>query len=82
MSVEDNKALVRRFYEDVFNQRNLGLVDELCSTTHVFHNPPTTLHGKGSTSGCRSRPPWSACRCWCSCSTWCGRWCSSARLPR
>ena len=46
MSIEDNKALVRRFYEDVFNQRNLALVDELCSTTHVFHNPPTTLHGR------------------------------------
>jgi steroid delta-isomerase-like uncharacterized protein len=46
MSTEDNKTLVRRFYEDAFNQRNLALVDELCSTTHVFHNPPTTLHGR------------------------------------
>ncbi len=46
MSTENNKALVRRFYEDVFNQRNLALVDELCSTNHVFHNPPTTLHGR------------------------------------
>ena len=46
MSTEDNKALVRRFYEDVFNQRNLALVDQLFSATHVFHNPPTTLHGR------------------------------------
>jgi predicted ester cyclase len=46
MSTEDNKALVRRFYEEVFNQRNLALVDELCTTTHMFHNPPTTLHGR------------------------------------
>ena len=46
MSTADNKALVRRFYEDVFNQRNLALVDQLCSATHVFHNPPTTLHGR------------------------------------
>lgn len=46
MSIEDNKALVRRFYEEVFNQRNLALVDELCTTHHVFHNPPTTLHGR------------------------------------
>src|SRR5690348_18503701 len=45
MSAADNKALVRRLYEEVFNQRNLALVDELCTTTHVFHNPPTTLHG-------------------------------------
>jgi len=46
MSTEENKALVRRFYEDVFNQRNVALVDELCTTHHVFHNPPTTLHGR------------------------------------
>ena len=46
MSTEDNKALVRRFYEEVFNQRNLALVDQLFSTNHVFHNPPTTLHGR------------------------------------
>ena len=46
MSTEDNKGLVRRFYEDIFNQRNLALVDELCTTNHVFHNPPTTLHGR------------------------------------
>ena len=46
MSTEDNKALVRRFYEEVINQRNLDLVDELCTTTHVYHNPPTTLHGR------------------------------------
>jgi len=46
MSEEGNKTLVRRFYEECFNQRNLALVDELCSTTHVFHNPPTTLRGR------------------------------------
>jgi steroid delta-isomerase-like uncharacterized protein len=46
MSTEDNKAIVRRLYEEVFNQRRLALVDELCTTTHVFHNPPTTLHGR------------------------------------
>ncbi len=46
MSTEDNKALVRRFYEEVFNKRNLALVDQLCTTNHVFHNPPTTLHGR------------------------------------
>ena len=45
MSTEENKALIRRLYEEVFNQRNLALVDELCRPTYVFHNPPTTLHG-------------------------------------
>jgi predicted ester cyclase len=43
MSTEDNKALVRRWYED-FNQRNLAM-DELFSPDYVYHNPPTTLHG-------------------------------------
>ncbi len=46
MSTEENKALVRRFYEDVFNQRNLAVVDEICTSDHLFHNPPTTLHGR------------------------------------
>lgn len=46
MSAEDNKAIVRRFYEEVFNQRNLAVVDELCTTNHLFHNPPTTLRGR------------------------------------
>jgi steroid delta-isomerase-like uncharacterized protein len=46
MSTEDNKALVRRLYEEVFNHRKLALVDELCTTNHVFHNPPTTLQGR------------------------------------
>ncbi len=44
MSTEDNKALVRRWYED-FNQRNLARVDELFTPDYVYHNPPTTLHG-------------------------------------
>ncbi len=46
MSTEENKALVRRFYEDVFNQRHLAVVDEICTSDHLFHNPPTTLHGR------------------------------------
>jgi steroid delta-isomerase-like uncharacterized protein len=46
MSTEENRALIRRLYEDVFNQRNLALVDELCTSDQAFHNPPTTLHGR------------------------------------
>lgn len=45
MTIEENKALTRRFYEEVFNQRNLALVNELCSPNHVFHTPTATLRG-------------------------------------
>src|SRR5215218_7618439 len=35
MSAEDNKAVVRRFYEEVFNGRNLGTIDDL-QTADLF----------------------------------------------
>jgi steroid delta-isomerase-like uncharacterized protein len=43
MSTEDNKALVRRWYED-FNQRNLAMY-ELFTPEFVYHTPSMTLHG-------------------------------------
>ena len=39
MSTEDNKALVRRFFEDVWNKHNLALIDELFSPDYVEHRP-------------------------------------------
>ena len=42
MSTEDNKALVRRWYED-FNQRNLEY--ELFTPDFVYHTPSMTLRG-------------------------------------
>ncbi len=40
MSTEDNKALVRRFFEDGWNKQNLALVDELLSADYIDHNLP------------------------------------------
>jgi hypothetical protein len=37
---EDNKALVRRFYAEAFNQGDLALVDELSASDFLDHNPP------------------------------------------
>ena len=37
MSTEENKALTRRFWEEVFNGRNLDLIDELCAPNFVEH---------------------------------------------
>ncbi len=46
MSVEDNKALARRFYNDVINGGNLEVIDELVSEDFVDHEAfpgmPTT----------------------------------------
>ena len=43
MSIEENKALVRRFDEEVWNGRNLSRVDELFADNHIFRaagSPP------------------------------------------
>ena len=39
MAEQDNKALVRRYYEEVFNQRSVDLVDELAVEDYVEHDP-------------------------------------------
>jgi|SRR6185437_9347309 len=44
MSVETNKALVRRLQEEVFNKRNLAVADELLSSESLNHDDP---HGVG-----------------------------------
>jgi steroid delta-isomerase-like uncharacterized protein len=39
MSTEQNKALARRFIEEIWNQKNLALARELIAATYVFHTP-------------------------------------------
>src|SRR5688572_19774982 len=39
MSLEENKALVRRWFEET-DKGNLGIIDELCAATYIDHNPP------------------------------------------
>jgi steroid delta-isomerase-like uncharacterized protein len=34
----ENKAIVRRFYEEVWNKRRIELVDELLSPSHAMHD--------------------------------------------
>ncbi|HTF26949.1 MAG TPA: ester cyclase [Candidatus Limnocylindria bacterium] len=38
----DNKAVVRRLYEEVWNKRRLELVDEIISPSHALHDPTLT----------------------------------------
>jgi steroid delta-isomerase-like uncharacterized protein len=49
MSAEDNKAIVRRFVEEVWNKGNLGIIDEMFSPDWVEHDPdrPEELRGLG-----------------------------------
>jgi len=36
---EQNKALTKRFYEEVMNKKNLGAIDELCAPNVIDHFP-------------------------------------------
>ncbi len=45
MSTEVNKAIVRRFYEEVFNQRNVDMIDELMGTEFI-NNDPTPVSAR------------------------------------
>src|SRR5215212_2456780 len=39
VSAEENKAVVRRVYEEAFNQKNLDVLDELIAPEFTDHNP-------------------------------------------
>jgi len=39
---EENKALVRRYFEEIWNKGNLDLIDELFTTDFVRHGPTGT----------------------------------------
>lgn len=41
MSTEENKALVRRVWEEIWNNGNLELVDEVIANEYVFHRRGT-----------------------------------------
>jgi predicted ester cyclase len=41
MSPEDNKVTVRRFYDEVINQKNLAVLEELLGDPYVSHDLPS-----------------------------------------
>jgi steroid delta-isomerase-like uncharacterized protein len=46
MSTEDNKALVRRFYDEVFNNKNLAGVDAFVAPNVIDHSLPPGAPGE------------------------------------
>ena len=46
MSIEENKALARRYIEELFNQKNLATIDELNTPDVVLHNASMTIQGR------------------------------------
>jgi hypothetical protein len=38
MSTEDNKALIRRFFEEVYTRKNLAAIGEFISPNHIDHS--------------------------------------------
>jgi predicted ester cyclase len=42
MSTEENKAIVRRFFEEVWNQRNENVIDEVFASTVLFNGQSIT----------------------------------------
>ncbi len=46
MSTEENKATTRRaFFEEIWNQGNLAVVDELCTPNFIYHTPTGPVQG-------------------------------------
>ena len=39
MSTEQNKALIKRAWDEVFNQKKITVVDELWGSDYVYHGP-------------------------------------------
>lgn len=44
MTTEENKAIVRRYFEEVLTQRNLAIIDELFATHFLSHPAGTDSH--------------------------------------
>ncbi len=47
MSIAENKALVRRFLEGVWNEGNLDLIEECVAPSYVNHDPSVEGHLPG-----------------------------------
>ena len=56
MSTEENKALARRAWEVVFNQRNLDALYEFNTADAIWHQPDLDLQGLEEVKQWLARP--------------------------
>ena len=47
MSAEENKAIGRRAFEELWNRGNLDVVDEICTEDYVLHDPAVPEEVRG-----------------------------------
>ena len=45
MSVEENKAMVRRIIEEAINKGNLAVIDDIMAPNYVYHFPGMEIRG-------------------------------------
>jgi steroid delta-isomerase-like uncharacterized protein len=44
---EQNKAIARRFFEEIVNAKRLGVADEIFAAAHTYHDPSSPMVGQG-----------------------------------
>ena len=47
MSTEANKAISRRFFEEMVNAQQLDVADEIFAADHTYHDPSSPMIGPG-----------------------------------
>jgi steroid delta-isomerase-like uncharacterized protein len=45
MSIESNKAVIRRYLDEVAHGRNLDAIDDMIAADAVWHHPDQDVHG-------------------------------------
>jgi len=45
---EEHKAIVQRYFDEIFNQGNLEVADEICSPNYVDHDPTNPIEVRGT----------------------------------
>jgi predicted SnoaL-like aldol condensation-catalyzing enzyme len=57
MSVEDNKTVVRRFFDEVVNGRDLDSASEFVTSDYVEHQNPPAAEGAEESRSPRASSP-------------------------